>query len=73
MSKVMGTMMTIWGLAMMLVTYFNYLNSPSHIAYNGAFKYSLIEAGIMVPAVISILLSVAGISFLLIAKEPREV
>ena len=73
MAKVMGTMMTIWGLAMMMVTYFNYINSPSHIAYNGGFKYSLIDSGIMLSALVSLLLSIAGISFLMISKEPREV
>jgi hypothetical protein len=73
MSKVMGTMMTIWGLAMMLNTYFVYLNSPAHIAFNGDLKYSLIESGVMLPAAISLLLSIAGISFLLIAREPRQV
>lgn len=73
MSKIMGTIMTIWGLAMMLVTYFNYLNSPSHIAYNKVIKYSLIESGIMIPAVVSIMLSVAGITFLILGKEAREV
>lgn len=73
MSKVMGTMMTIWGLAMMLVTYFNYLNSPSHISYNGSMKYSLIDSGIMIAAIVSLLLTIAGLSFLFLSKEPREV
>ena len=73
MSKVMGTMMTIWGLAMMLVTYFNYLNSPSHVAYNGSMKYSLIDSGIMMAACVSLLLTIAGLSFLFLSKEPREV
>jgi DMSO/TMAO reductase YedYZ heme-binding membrane subunit len=72
MAKVMGTMMTIWGFVLGIVTFLNYINSPSHIEYNNTIKYSLIDSGIMIPAVIAFLLLLAGITFLMVSKEPRE-
>ncbi|MBP7476882.1 MAG: hypothetical protein KA797_00045 [Chitinophagales bacterium] len=73
MSKVMGTMMTIWGFIMGTITYFNYINSPAHIQFNGGFKYSLIDSGIMMPALFSLMLLTFGIVFLAVSKEPRDV
>jgi hypothetical protein len=73
MSKVMGAMMTIWGFLMSTITYLNYINSPSHIEYNGAIKYSLLDSGIMIPAVIGGIMLIAGICFLTLSKEAREV
>ena len=76
MAKVMGTMLTIWGFIMGAVTFFNYLNSPANIGYNGneiLKKYSLIDSGITFAAVVSILLFGFGVTILAASKEPRSV
>jgi hypothetical protein len=73
MIKPLATMLTIWGTIMFAVTFFNYLNSPAHIEYNNALKYSLTDSGISFAFFISIFLLVAGITLLKVSRVPRDV
>lgn len=73
MIKPLATLLTIWGLIMFLITFFVYLNSPLHIEYNKAVKYSMADSGVALSFLISGLMLVAGIVLLRLSKVPRYV
>lgn len=73
MIKPLATMLTMWGLLMFLITLFNFLNSPINIDYNGGVKFSMVDTGMSVAFLISIILLVGGATLLKISKVPRDV
>ncbi len=73
MIKPLATLLTIWGLIMLLITFFVYLNSPLNIEYNGAVKYSMVDSGVSMSFLISGIMLLAGIVLLRVSKVPRYV
>jgi len=73
MIKPLATMLTVWGTIMFGVTLFNYLNSPTHIDYNNALKFSMADSGLAFAFLISIILLVGGITLLKVSRVPRDV
>lgn len=73
MIKPLATMLTMWGLIMFLITFLVFLNSPVNIDYNNALKYSMVDSGIAVSFLFSIIMLVGGIVLLRVSKVPRYV
>lgn len=73
MIKPLATLLTIWGLIMFLITCFVYLNSPLHIEYNNAVKYSMVNSGVALSFLISGIMLIAGVVLLRVSKVPRYV
>ena len=73
MIKPLATMLTVWGLIMFLITFFVFLNHPSNIDYNGQVKYSMVDSGVAVSFLFSLLMLVGGGVLLRLSKVPRFV
>lgn len=73
MSKVMGIIMTLAGLFISVYSYFLALNSNWNLAYNPEEKLkSLSAVGLTMPLVVGSLLFIAGVTFLIVAREDNS-
>lgn len=73
MSKVMGIIMAILGFIVTVVTIFLTLNSSVYLRYNPATPPArLSDVGLVLPYMLGLGLFIAGVTFLLLAKEPNE-
>lgn len=73
MIKPLATMLTMWGLIMFLITLLTYLNSPAHIEYNNAVKYSMVDSGVALSFVLSLFMLIGGVALLRLSRVPRYV
>lgn len=73
MIKPLAAMLTVWGTIMFLITFFVYLNSPTHIEYNNAVKYSMANSGVAISFLLSTIMMVGGIVLLRLSRVPRSV
>jgi hypothetical protein len=73
MIKPLATMLFIWGLIMFLITFFNFLNNPIFIEYNGAVKYSMVDSGMSISFLLSLIMLISGFVLLRVSKVPRDV
>jgi|688.fasta_scaffold484366_1 UDP-N-acetylmuramyl pentapeptide phosphotransferase/UDP-N-acetylglucosamine-1-phosphate transferase len=73
MSKIMGIIMSIAGFLITIFTYFLYRNSSSYLAYLPEEKLKPMSAvGLTLPMIIGVMIFIAGVSFLLLAKEDNS-
>lgn len=69
----MGIIMTIGGFLISVFSYFLYRNSNAYLLYNPEEKIkSLSAVGLTMPLVIGGLLFIAGVTFLIVAKEDNS-
>lgn len=73
MSKIMGIIMTIAGFLISVFTYFLARNSHAYLQYNPEEQLKPWSAvGLTMPMVIGVLFFVAGVAFLILAKEDNS-
>ena len=73
MSKVMGIIMTLAGFLISVYSFFLYRNTSAFLAYNPEEKIKSMSAvGMTLPIIIGALLFIAGVTFLIVAKEDNS-
>lgn len=73
MAKVLGTILTIFGVFSSIFILFLYLNSSAVLPYNPADKsLGLLDLGLALPAVFAALLLIAGVSILKASYESND-
>jgi len=69
MVKVWGTIFTIAGSFILLLTYFFYRNSSAYLKYNNPTHVSLLDVNLLLPMVLGVVLGAIGVVLLATSKD----
>ncbi len=72
MSKIIGGIFTVVGTFLSIWIAFLWANSSNFLQYNDPAKYqTYLETGLALPTLLAVFLLTAGLTFLIVSKEPN--